>query len=185
MTLKSLVGAVILTFWGVMAVQAQSFHLGLEAGGDAAYFENSDASQIQGSHYGLAGGAFAEFGLGDFAIQPEVLYIRKGAQTLDATSTFVVDYIEVPVLLKYYFGLPVINPAIFIGPYVAFNTLAQAQNGIITNPSSTDWGGVAGAEIHLGALSLSGRWELGISHVTTDTNIQNRDFLVLLGYSFI
>lgn len=183
MKLKVLISATVLILWGALSAQAQSLHLGVEAGGTSSSFENSDASQIQGSRLGLAGGAFVNVGFGNFAVQPECLYIRKGAQTLDRASSFEMDYIEVPVLAKFFFGIPVLNPALIIGPYAAFNTLAQAQNGVITNPTSTDWGGIVGFEVSLDALSLSGRWELGITHVTTDTNIQNRTFDLLLGYS--
>jgi hypothetical protein len=41
-----------------------------------------------------------------------------------------------------------------------------------------------GAEISVDALSLSARWEVSLTNVTTDTNIQNRSFDLLLGYSF-
>jgi hypothetical protein len=183
MKIKTLVGAVILTFLGVLSAQAQEFHLGLEAGETTSSFYGSD--QIQGSRSGLAGGVFATIGLGDLALQPEALYIRKGAQTLDGTSSFETDYIEIPILVKYYLKFPLLDPDIFIGPYGAFNTLAQAQNGVITNPSSTDWGGIVGAEVNLYPFSLSARWELGFTHVTSDSSIQNRTFDVLLGYSFI
>jgi hypothetical protein len=171
-------------FLAVASAQAQSLHFGIEAGEDSASFSGSDASQISSSRTGLIGGAFASLGFGDLAIQPEVFYIRKGSQTSDGKGSFEVDYIEVPVLAKFYLGVPVLNPALLIGPYAAFNTLAQAQNGIITNPTSTDWGGMVGAEISVDALSLSARWEVSLTNVTTDTNIQNRSFDLLLGYSF-
>ncbi len=181
MKLKVLLVGLLLVL-GAASAKAQSLHLGLEAGGDSSRFENTTA--IQGSRIGLAGGAFLSVGFGDIAIQPEVLYIRKGGQTLDGSSSFELDYIEVPVLAKFYFGIPVLNPALLIGPYAAFNTLAQAQNGLISNVTGTDWGGIAGVEISVDALTLSGRWEVGITHVTTDTGIQNRSFDLLLGYSF-
>ncbi|MBC7364539.1 MAG: PorT family protein, partial [Candidatus Aminicenantes bacterium] len=57
---------------------------------------------------GLVGGVFAEVGLAKgFSLQPEVLYIQKGAKIsvsegeITGTVKFNVDYIEIPVLLKY------------------------------------------------------------------------------------
>ncbi len=182
MKLKVLLSALLLVL-GAASAQAQSIHLGVEAGEATSSFVNSDASQIQGNRLGLAGGAFVNVGFANFAIQPECLYIRKGAQSLGGASNFELDYIEVPVLAKFSFGIPILNPTLLIGPYAAFNTLAQAQNGVITNPASTDWGGIVGFEVSVDALSLSGRWEIGLTNVTTDTNIQNRSFDLLLGYS--
>jgi hypothetical protein len=183
MKLKLLL-AVVFFILAAAQAKAQSLHFGVEAGGTSASFSGTDASQITSSRFGLMGGAFASLGFGDLAIQPEVFYIRKGGQTADGKGSFEVDYIEVPILAKFYLGVPILNPALLIGPYAAFNTLAQAQNGVITNPSSTDWGGMVGAEISVDALSLSARWELSLTNTTTDTNIQNRSFDLLLGYSF-
>ena len=180
----ALCGLMLLALWTVR-VHAQEFHLGLEAGLDSASFANSDASNFQGSRVGFVGGGFLTLGFGGFGIQPEVLYIRKGGQSLSGTSDVALDYIEVPVLAKFSLGLPEINPAILIGPYFSTNMGTQSENAIATNVNNSDIGGIVGLEFHIAEFYLSGRWEFGVTHVTTDTNISNRDMTVLLGYSFI
>ena len=185
MKLKAFIlGLAISTLFTIQA-NAQEFHLGLEGGFDTASLGNSDASNFQGSLVGFAGGGFFTLGFGGFAVQPEVLFIRKGGQNLNGTSSVELDYIEVPVLAKISLGLPEINPAILIGPYFSSNIGSQTLNAIATNVSNSDVGGIVGLEFHIESFYLSGRWELGITHVTTDTNISNRDVTFLLGYSFI
>jgi len=179
-----ILGLALLTLTTIQA-SAQEFHLGLEGGLDTASFGNSDASNFQGSLVGFAGGGFLTVGLGGFAVQPEVLYVRKGGQNLSGTSNVEIDYIEVPVLAKFSLGLPEINPAILIGPYFSSTLGSQTQNAIATNVSNSDVGGIVGLELHIASFYLSGRWELGLTHVTSDTNISNRDVMFLLGYSFI
>jgi hypothetical protein len=185
MKLKAFIfGLAVLTL-STLQVQAQEFHLGVEGGVDFASLGNSDASNFNGSRTGFEGGGFLTVGLGPFAVQPEVLYVSKGGQNLSGSSTVELDYIEVPVLAKFSLGLPEINPAILIGPYFSSYLGSNTQNAVLTNASSSDVGGIIGLEFHIASFYLSGRYELGISHVTTDTNISNRDLAVLLGWAFI
>jgi hypothetical protein len=185
MKLKAFIfGLATLTLFTLQA-SAQEFHLGLEGGADFASFANSDASNFNGSRTGFVGGGFLTVGFGGFAVQPEVLYISKGGQNLNGSSTVELDYIEVPVLAKFSLGLPEINPSILIGPYFSSYAGSQTQNAILTNASNSDIGAIVGLELNIASFYLSGRYELGISHVTTDTNISNRDVTVLLGWAFI
>ena len=185
MKLKALILGLAITTLFTIQASAQEFHLGIEGGFDSAAFGNSDASNFQGSLVGFVGGGFFNLGFGGFAVQPEALFIRKGGQNLNGTSSVEIDYLEIPVLAKFSLGLPEINPSILIGPYFSSVLGSQSQNAILTNATNSDVGGIVGLEFHIAQFYLSGRWELGISHVTTDTNISNRDLTVLLGWAFI
>lgn len=74
---------------------------------------------------GLVGGAFANLAVArGFSVQPEVLYVQKGAKMSvpeeAATVNFIFDYIEIPLLLEYSFskeGSKLI-PSVFAGPFL-------------------------------------------------------------------
>jgi len=77
-------------------------------------------------------GVYATFPITDFvAIQPEVLYSRKGAELVydnafaSGTAKFKLNYIEVPVLLKVNLAK---NLSVHAGPYFAYLVDAQVTN---------------------------------------------------------
>jgi len=78
---------------------AQDIKIGAELGSSFAGFENTN-DQILSQVDGICGGLFGSVGLGDFAIQPEVLYVEKGGAVLNQPTKFNVNYIEIPVLVK-------------------------------------------------------------------------------------
>ncbi|MEW5796117.1 MAG: porin family protein [Candidatus Zixiibacteriota bacterium] len=95
--------------------------------------------------FGVAGGLSAEMYIGTsgVSIQPEVLYVTKGAkgETTEADDdTYTVklknDYIEVPVLVKYNFtSTGSASPFMFVGPVAAFNIASKYQ---VENPPADD-----------------------------------------------
>ncbi len=88
----------------------------------------------------FSGGVGLSFGIGNgFRIQPEVLYVAKGAQgegtlefegiddPVDVKATFDLTYLEVPILLVYQFESRGIRPQIFAGPTFARKLDAQIR----------------------------------------------------------
>lgn len=160
---------------------------------------------------GLAGGVFLEIGLpGPLSIQPEVLYVQKGAQIsvseAGITGTFkaYIDYIEIPLLLKFNLvsGGPTV-PSIYAGPYVGFNTKAEFVIKITGYPEqredvkddvkNTEFGMAFGLGLaqKLGVvkLTLDARYDLGISNIIKETleepsSIKTRTWLFMVGFSF-
>ncbi len=189
MRLKAILMGLLLA--GALASQAsaQTFNLGLEAGANLSNFIGSDVSQLgnfNSSKLGFVGGGFLSLNFGQmFAIRPEVLYEQKGNQYSGTTTTVEMDYIEVPVLLKISTGLPVVNPAVLLGPSFSWNTLAQNGGKNITNINSSDVGLVGGLEFDIDKFLVSGRYELGLDNVSSNKNIQNGTITLLVGYSFI
>ncbi len=77
-------------------------------------------------------GFYSVFPINDFiAIQPELLYSRKGAELVynnafaDGTAKFKLDYIELPVLLKLNLTE---NFNVHVGPYAAYLVNAKVTN---------------------------------------------------------
>jgi hypothetical protein len=163
--------------------------LGLEAGANFSNFIGSDLTKVStanDSKLGFVGGGFLCLNFGtSFGIRPEVLYEQKGNAISGTTTTTEVDYVEVPVLLKFSLGTPAINPAILIGPSFSWNTVATSSSGTISNVSSSDIGLVGGLEIDIDKFLVSGRYELGLQNVAQNTNVQNGTLTFLAGYSFM
>ncbi|MCP9610777.1 porin family protein [Coprobacter tertius] len=137
--MKKLTSFIIVALCLLMAVPAQSqLRFGVRLGANVSDMSfNKDV--FKSSNIGsFTGGLMAEFMLPVFnlGIDGAVMYTRKGAKFIatgdnagnignaleaDAIqSTKKLDYIEIPVNLKYKIGLPIIKPYIFAGPSFSF-----------------------------------------------------------------
>ena len=101
-------------------------HFGPLGGVAWADFHGADAGATT-SRTGLVLGAFVRVGLSaPLVIEPQLLYVQKGAESdpgNGSSSTFKLDYLEIPVLIKAAFPVASdtrIVPSIFGGPAVAF-----------------------------------------------------------------
>lgn len=159
---------------------------------------------------GLAGGVFLEIGLpGPISIQPEVLYVQKGAKIsfaegeITGTLKANIDYIEIPLLLKFNLvsgGLTI--PSFYAGPYFGFNTKAEfvisaagytETQDIKDDIKNTEFGVTFGLGLtqKLGVMKLTfdARYDLGISNIIEETvegpsSIKTRTWLFMAGISF-
>ena len=134
----------------------------------------------------FSGGVFLNYAFDEaLSIQPELLYVPKGFTGvlydgfIDVDVTPSIDFIEVPILLKWTFGGGgKIRPCIFAGPSIGFVTGSTLDIGIgwlsadidmsdFTN--DTDFGVVAGAglgfETKYGLLTLDARFQRGFSDI--------------------
>lgn len=159
---------------------------GIKAGLNIASIGGNDADQIlEGqsldSRTGFAGGLFFMYQFSNmFAIQPEAYYTMKGATYSEsgADLTISLDYIEVPVLVK--FIIPIqgsnIKPSIFAGPSIGFNMTAKSkvefdgesqENDFKDETKSTEFslafGGGIGFPVGNGELGVDIRYILGMS----------------------
>lgn len=189
MKLKNLfLGLALLTLAAGTAF-AQSFNLGIEAGANASNLVGSDVSKVGSSlssKLGFVGGGFLCLNFGNsFGIRPEVLYEQKGTAFSGSTSTTELDYIEIPVLLKFGLGTPMFNPAILLGPAFSWNMLAQSGGTNLSGINSSDIGLIGGVELDFDKFLVSGRYELGLQNVQNGTNAQNGTLTFLVGYSFM
>jgi hypothetical protein len=158
---------------------------GLKAGLNISNLNGSDVSNTD-SKTGFTGGAFFMYQFSPmFAVQPEAYYTMKGAEqkgTIEGynyTATLSLDYIEIPILLK--LMIPIqgssINPAIFAGPSIGFNTThkvkveaeGQSSESDIPDVKSTDFGlvfgGGLGFPIGKNELGFDVRYILGLGTI--------------------
>ena len=185
---------------------SQSLTKGFKGGFNSSTIGGADAhSPDPVSRSGFSAGVFFNLSLpGPISIQPEVLYSMKGADAAQSgiTSSFVLAYIEIPVLFKFNIPLAPGSPAkpnIFAGPAVGVLVTAKVKSGsqemdIKDQLAKTDYGVTfgAGVDIDLVAilLTIDARYTIGIvtidkedpvTHTTGD--IKNRVMSVNVGIS--
>lgn len=107
------------------------------------------------------------------SVQPEILYAQYGAKAEDADFEFDVNYIQVPVLLKFGFETPAAQPNVYFGPYMGFNTKAEVENNdgsinLEDSAKDTEFGVVVGAGVDVSKLRLGLRYTAGLTNVADD-----------------
>ncbi|HER40031.1 MAG TPA: PorT family protein [Salinimicrobium catena] len=187
----------------VTGVQAQDVSFGIKGGVNFSNFSGDDADMLEtdgrtGFHLGLIAEIMFTENLG---VQPEVLYSSQGAksdfQMEDeffgslSIDEFKLDYISIPVLLKYYFieGL-----SLEVGPqfsFVANSEVEASMDGVSSTEDfddeteSFDFGGALGLgyELPMGLL-FQGRYVMDFNDVYTDSDFRNSVFQLSVGFKF-
>jgi len=204
--------------FGAAPLAAQSVTIGPMAGVSFSSFSGDDADAFsdtgfdldKGTRTGFALGGFAEFEFGsNFAVEPQLLYIQKGAKydgsvdvgtgtPVDVSAGINLDYIQLPVLLKAELRKPEskVTPSVFVGPAIGFNlgckitAEGDGQDASEDCPDdtfkSTDFSLVFGAGLEFGRLSLQGRYDMGLGSVADadGVDVKNSGWLITLGYGF-
>jgi Outer membrane protein beta-barrel domain len=159
----------------------------------------------QSARSGFAAGVGITAGSSAFQFAPEALYVEKGISG-NSGGTFGnlrLAYVEVPVLFRLSFAAsPGIHPFLTAGPTVAEKVSCKLS---VTTGSSTqstncdassdgtdpvnkmDFGAMFGGGVAGGRLSLSVRYEIGLSNLNKDDSgetIKNKALYVLAGISF-
>lgn len=151
---------------------------------------------------GFTGGIFLKYSTGNvFAIQPEILYTRKGGYYSEGLFSYElnVDYLEIPLLLKA--QIPVgeaVFPFLYVGPYAAFelNNREQGDFFFVDYESTAairdfDAGAVLGAgldvELEKFFLGFDARYGIGMVNIYEpdddgdQADIKNRSLSFMVG----
>lgn len=155
----------------------------------------------------FSGGAEVQIPLGatGLVLQPELLFTRKGTEFSDAESTgkLKLDYIEIPVLLRFNIPAQSVAPFLYGGPVVSFESACkfEGSEGSVSvevdcddpdlgaDTESTDVGVLFGGGLAFAAgpgdLFIEGRYNFGLVDVDADADFEakNRSGAVLIGYS--
>lgn len=157
-------------------------------GGDDG--SNNDYNNRAGFHAGVYGNMFVT---DRFAIEPGVYFSQKGTEADNfAESRTILEYIDVPILLRFY-ATDGFN--IFAGPQGSILTNAKFEGDAFGNTfewerddvNDLDAGLVFGVGYNLPmGLNVQGSYDLGLTPVfkESDAEVYNRGFKVSLGYSF-
>ena len=169
----------LIAYFTILHLNAQSskreegIQFGLKAGLNASNFSGDlkDNKMRNGLHIGLV----TEIIISDkFSLQPELLYSAQGYkdETPDAFSKQKFDYLNVPVLVKYYVAN---NLSIEGGPQVGYllNAITRDNDGNTSIPeqSKVDFGVDLGLSYELtSGVFFQGRYNLGITNVNAASN---------------
>lgn len=155
---------------------SQGVDLGIKVGANFASLTDTDDVNTR---TGLNFGAFATIKFSDkIALQGDLLYSQQGAELLDIGKVDL-DYINVPVVLKYYL---VKKLNIQVGPQFGF-----LVNDDDLNAASTDIAGVVGFGLDLPlGIRIDGRYNFGWTEIFPDVSDQkNNVFSLSVGWSIL
>lgn len=173
--LKILTALIVITGFATHHVQAQN--IGLKSGVNIANFYDSDFDSDNRIAFNIGLYGNVDLKLTPFSIQPELYYSQKGSvstwQTGDILTdgTFRLDYIEVPLLLKFTNSLTSFtNLNVMAGPSFAYLLRSTySSNDIKDSTRSTDIGlvGSIGLDFPVASqrFSLEARYNRGFSNV--------------------
>lgn len=203
--MKNLLFLALFTVGVTMGANAQEVSFGAKAGVNFSSLSGNDAEELNldgntGFHLGLV----MDIALGNnFSVQPEVLYSTLGAKVdnfvvedengdmMSASVEFKLDYIAVPVMLKYYVieGL-----SLQAGPQFSFNVNSELETSDGTNTvaigleeetESFEFGAGFGLgyELPMG-LFFQGRYSKGFSDIFSGSDMRNSNIQLSAGYKF-
>ena len=209
-TIKTIAAAALIAaglFATTIDAQAQTrARTGIKGGLSAStlQFDNVDFTDRK-ERIGFHAGLFTQIPLGSaFAIQPEILYVNKGASSnyrflgSENRASFNLNYAEVPVLATIKLG----NAAeIQAGPYVSYLLNTNVSNGNNSGTSAlalnadnfnrVDYGVAGGLNVYFGQVLLGLRYTQGLQQIANSTasraifdNAKNGVGFLSVGYSF-
>lgn len=191
-----------------LSTQAQEIRMGAKAGLNLATIGGDDTGDAK-SRTSFHIGGLVEIPISEkFSVQPELLYSSQGAtakdsetflgQTISFESKLKLDYINIPIMAKYYVieGL-----AIEAGPQVGFLVSAKGEIEVTGGGeaesekedikefyNTLDFGVGLGASYRLDMGVFFGvRYNLGLANINKDSGNfknQNNVFQISAGYTF-
>lgn len=187
--MRKLFVAVALVLLFTVAVSAQVVTKGVTGKGVKLGFDiakiNTDVTEIDeflDSRDGFIGGAYITCSFTpQFAVQPEILYVNKGAEKdlFLFSAQWAMDYLEVPVLLKFdMIPKGPVHPNLFVGP--AMSVLLSSKMHVlnyefdVTDGMKTmDYSLVFGGGIDYKHFTFDLRYTLGLANTVDATKVNN------------
>ncbi|WP_071594798.1 porin family protein [Balneola vulgaris] len=145
---------------------------GVKGGLNYATFNDTENVEYK-SGFLIGGYAKFDIPMSPMSVQPEILYAQYGAKAEDSDAEFKVNYIQVPVLLKFGFATPGARPNVYFGPYVNFNVDSKIENdtgalNLEDNTKDTAYGVIVGAGVDVSKLRLGLRYTAGLTNLAED-----------------
>lgn len=141
-----------------------------------SYFEVGEISEAVNSYTGYNAGVAVKFKLPyGFAIQPELLYVSKGARfSGDAKVHLQTDYIELPVNIQIGLDLIMLRPYLALTPYIGYAVRKDVSIGSESYKDVFGWNqynrfeyGVGiGGGIEFWRFQISARYNWNIGNFT-------------------
>ncbi len=188
--------AAIFAIGFVNAQEKEDMSFGVKGGLNISSITNSDVDGMDSnSMVGVHIGLFGEFKIADkFAIQPELLYSTQGVKLEESgfDADLKVDYINIPVMAKYYVAK---DFSLEFGPQIGFVASAKIKSGgesvsIKDDVKSIDLSLGFGAAYNITDKFMVGaRYNLGLTRLQKElepgeSDSKNSVFQISVGYKF-
>lgn len=202
-----------LTITMMVGTARAQFHFGVKGGLTLERVTSVPESFLEGFPWktktGWSGGIFGSYEfIKGVHVQPEVLFIRKGARLLDPEydfeARFNFDYLEIPVLFRIDLELEgaAAVPSIYFGPFFGFNRKA---NILMIDPYSRETEdlkddiekaeyGIALGLMFIqkwgpGYFSVDARYDIGLTNLLKPgvqwmDSIKTKTWMFMIGYSY-
>jgi Outer membrane protein beta-barrel domain len=170
---------------------ASPISIGLQGGMNLGNL-SFNPSRSTSTRTGIAIGGHLELSLlGIVYLQPELMYVQKGAVDSTTSNIIKLDYLEIPLLMKFKLGITPIHLELMAGPYVAFAMSTKTDLGAsgvrtdLTDAKQMDVGAVlgVGAELTVGSSTsvfANLRYEMGFTNTSDTAGLTRRNNGVLL-----
>jgi hypothetical protein len=205
----------------LLAVSVAFSQFGIKGGINLGTFGGADKAPDLKYRMGITGGISYRIGLiAGISLQPEVMYIQKGAvsevntlqgiYTINDKRTAMLDYIDIPLLVKFNLPIPVFSPYIEGG--VSYGILLSAKSKFeesSNQPGTTsisnetdekdfitknDLSIIVGVGFDLSILEIDARYMIGtkklykddptLSPNPGDSKIYNNGIILTAGFRF-
>jgi hypothetical protein len=166
---------------------------GIIGGVDFATLTGNNVSNTA-SRTGFMGGVFLDVAINpSVAVEPEILYAMKGSDFSGTDTTVALNYIEVPILIKYSLSADG-GMYLLAGPAVNFDVSADVPpipttGGPAVTPSpNLTFGGILGLGYARGHVGVEGRYDFDFSDALaldsfTNLDAKNRVWAILIRVS--
>ncbi len=164
-TLKVIAVAAVLALTSVAPASAQ-FKWGPKIGFNTSKLHFDESGMDSKNMTGFTGGLMAEFTVPvvGLAFDASVMYVDRGVKYEDVTKH--TSYIEIPINLKYKFGLPVVgkivSPFVYTGPSFAFLCSDKTWEDMKRKSCDVAWNFGLGVEL-LNHLQIAASYGLGLN----------------------
>jgi len=184
--MKKLILLAILFVAGTTAAHAQLLRFGIKAGPNFANVSGGPSGIDYNSRTSFHAGVAVEFHpVGNFAIQPELLYSSQGAE-VDGFGDFNLDYVSLPVMAKYYILTDVLS--IEAGPQFSFlvdDAESLNEFGDTIENEKFDFAIAGGLGLNITkSFFAQARYTVGLTEVSKNADITNSVFQLSDGYMF-
>ncbi len=165
---------------------AQNTSIGIKLGPAITGLSDFESGRVK---MGARVGGFLTYSVSQrFGIGGEVNLVRKGAVSRNGEQISL-DYVEVPLLAKFFFGKGGFRPKVFVGPYGGYLMQAQVNEEKQDNYLTEDYGVIIGAGFHQRLRKRKWfyfdiRYGYGLADILPGTTYSNRDIAVSMGVSF-
>lgn len=205
-TLKKILLALVITIVGVGAANAQ-FRFGVKAGLNLNSLSTSNLKSNfnKDNAAGYTAGLMTEFQVPIIGLcfDLSAMYTRMNSEpdyhfttTGETDVAYNKNFIEIPINIKYKFGLPVVgnilSPYLFTGPAFAFKLDKNTVKDIQTKTCQVAWNIGVGVEL-VHHLQISGSYGFGINNIvdklpvgieTDNIKLKNNYWTVTAAYLF-